>query len=113
MENGLMVFEGKQVEVFEFKGKVLFNPRDVGECLGLSNGAVRMAMSKMSEKQVIKLTNSDVNGFDIRKLANISQPEMNFEEQLKETLKLLNISIEAQKPIFRCLQCWFGIKEDI
>ena len=43
-------FENKEVEVFEFEGKVLFNPKHGGECLELTDSAVRMAMSKMNEK---------------------------------------------------------------
>lgn len=68
--NNLMIFENKEVEVFEFEGKVLFNPRHVGECLELTDSAVRMAMSKMNEKQVINLNNSNVKDIDVRKLAN-------------------------------------------
>ena len=63
-------FENKEVEVFEFEGKVLFNPRHVGECLELTDSAVRMAMSKMNEKQVINLNNSNVKDIDVRKLVN-------------------------------------------
>ena len=63
-------FENKEVEVFEFEGKVLFNPKHVGECLELTDSAVRMAMSKMNEKQVINLNNSNVKDIDVRKLAN-------------------------------------------
>ena len=64
------IFENKEVEVFEFEGKVLFNPKHVGECLELTDSAVRMAMSKMNEKQVINLNNSNVKDIDVRKLAN-------------------------------------------
>lgn len=69
----LMIFEGNQVEVFEFDGKVLFNPRHVGECLGLGYSAVRMAILEMNEKQVIKLKNSNVNMIDFRKLHNTGE----------------------------------------
>ena len=31
--NELMIFEGNNVEVFNWEDKVLFNPRDVGKCL--------------------------------------------------------------------------------
>ena len=65
--NNLMIFEGHEVEVLEVEGQVLFNPYHVGECLGLSDSAVRMAISKMTEAQVIKLKNSDVNKTDSRK----------------------------------------------
>ena len=71
--NNLMIFEGKQVEVFEFKGNALFNPKDVGKCLDLSESAVRMAIGKMNKNQVIKLTNSDVKDIDIRKLNNAGE----------------------------------------
>ena len=54
----LMIFEGNEVEVFEWYGQVLFNPRHVAECLGIKN--VKDNISKMNEKQVIKLTNSKV-----------------------------------------------------
>lgn len=59
MKNEMMLFESKQVEVFEFDGKVLFNPYHVGECLELSEEAVRKQMQRMSEKQIVKLKNSD------------------------------------------------------
>lgn len=67
MEN-LMVFEGNEVEVLEFNGKVLFNPKHVAEILGIKN--VRDNISKMNSNQVIKLTNSDVGKTDFRKLNN-------------------------------------------
>lgn len=35
--NNLMAFQGNNVEVFEFNGKVLFNPYDVGKCLDVKN----------------------------------------------------------------------------
>lgn len=68
--NNLMVFEGHNVEIFKWEGKVLFNPYNVGECLELTDSAVRMAIAKMNEKQVIKLKNSDVKDIDFRKLNN-------------------------------------------
>ncbi len=71
--NNLMNFEGHRVEIFEFNGQVLFNPYNVGECLGIKESAIRMALSKMNEKQVIKLTNLDVNNIDIRKLNNAGE----------------------------------------
>lgn len=38
-----MIFEGNKVEVFEFKGEVLFNPKDVCKCLDIkdSNDAIK------------------------------------------------------------------------
>ena len=66
--NNLMVFEGHNVEIFEWEGKVLFNPKHVAECLDIKN--VNDNIRKMNEKQVIKLTNSDVGSTDFRKLNN-------------------------------------------
>lgn len=63
MQNNLMMFEGNQVEIFEFGGQVLFNPYDVGKCLDLTESAVRKAIGNMNEKQVIKLTQSIVKDF--------------------------------------------------
>lgn len=72
-ENRLMIFENHQVEVFELDGQVLFNPYHVGECLELGESAVRMAISKMNKKQVIKVTNSKVKNIDFRKLHNTGE----------------------------------------
>ena len=69
--NNLMVFEGHNVEVFEWEGKVLFNAKHVAECLGIKN--VNDNISKMNEKQVIKLTNSKIGKTDFRKLHNTGE----------------------------------------
>lgn len=71
--NNLMIFEGNEVEVFELDGQVLFNPYHVGDCLELGESAVRMAVSKMNDKQAIKVRNSDVKNIDIRKLNNAGE----------------------------------------
>ena len=71
--NNLMIFEGHEVEAFELKGQVLFNPYHVGECLELNGDAARKAMSRMNEKQVLKITNSDVTNNHIRKLNNAGE----------------------------------------
>ena len=71
--NNIMTFEGNQVEIFELNNEVLFNPYDVGRCLDLTDTAVRMAISQMSQKQVVKLKNSDVKSIDIRKLNNAGE----------------------------------------
>lgn len=69
----LMIFEGNEVEVFEWNGKVLFNPRHVGECLDISPEGVRKAITRMNENQVIKLTNSKVTDSNFRKLHNTGE----------------------------------------
>lgn len=71
--NDLMIFEEHEVEVFELNGEVLFKPYHVGECLELSGEAVRKAVSRMNEKQVIKVRNSDVTNSNIRKLNNAGE----------------------------------------
>lgn len=73
MVSNTMIFEGHNVEVFEWEGKVLFNPYHVGECLDLSPEGVRKAITRMSEKQVKKLKNSDVTNCHIRKLNNAGE----------------------------------------
>lgn len=69
--NELMIFEGNVVEVFEFEGKVLFNPKDVGKCLDIKN--VNDAIIDFKENQKIKLKNSDIANTDIRKLNNAGE----------------------------------------
>lgn len=71
--NNIMIFENKQVEVFELNGQVLFNPYDVGECLGISKSGVRDNIALMNEKQVIKLKNSNVGNIDFRKIHNTGE----------------------------------------
>ena len=66
-------FENKEVEVFEFEGKVLFNPYHVGECLELEKSSVRNYLSKMTTNQAILLKNSNVLNKDIRKLHNTGE----------------------------------------
>lgn len=69
----LMIFEGHEVEIFELDGKVLFNPYHVGACLELSENGVKTAISKMNNKQVVKLTNSKVAKYNFRKLHNTGE----------------------------------------
>ena len=71
--NNLMIFENKPVEVFELNGQVLFNPYHVGECLEISSEGVRKAITRMSDRQVIKLKNSNVTNCHFRKLHNTGE----------------------------------------
>lgn len=66
--NNYMNFEGHNIEVFEFEGQILFNPYDVGRYLGISDDKTRKLISKMSENQIIKLENTDVENVEIRVL---------------------------------------------
>lgn len=69
--NNLMIFDGREVEVFEHKGKVLFNPKDVCKCLDIkdSNDAIK----GFNTNQKIKLKNSDTVNTLIRKLNNAGE----------------------------------------
>ena len=71
--NELMIFEGHEVEIFEIEGQVLFNPYHVGECLELSESAVRNYLARMNDKQALIVKNSDVRNKDIRKLNNAGE----------------------------------------
>lgn len=66
--NQLMSFEGNEVEIIELNGQVLFNPRHVAKCLDIVEATARGHIRNFNEKQVIKLTNSDVCLMNFRKL---------------------------------------------
>lgn len=69
--NNLMNFEGNKVEVFEFEGRVLFNPKDVAKCLDIAD--VKSSIRNFNDKQVVKLTNSKVHNIHFRKLHNTGE----------------------------------------
>lgn len=69
--SNLMIFENKQVEVFEWNGQVLFNPKHVAECLEIAD--VNSSIRNFNEKQVIKLTNSNMHNMQFRKLHNTGE----------------------------------------
>lgn len=69
--NNLMKFENNNVEVFEFKGKALFNSKDVAKCLDIAD--VNSSIRSFNEKQVIKLTNSIMHDMHFRKLHNTGE----------------------------------------
>ena len=69
--NNLMNFEGHNVEIFEWEGQVLFNPKHVAECLDIAD--VNSSIRAFNEKQVIKLKNSDMHNMQIRKLNNAGE----------------------------------------
>lgn len=71
--NNLMIFEGHEVEAFEFNEQVLFNPYHVGNCLGLVESSIRNYLANMNDKQAIKVKNSDVRNKDFRKLNNAGE----------------------------------------
>ena len=69
--NDLMVFEGSNVEIFELNGQVLFNPKHVAEILDIAD--VKSSIRGFSEKQVVKIKNSDVHNMHFRKLNNAGE----------------------------------------
>lgn len=69
--NKLMIFEGHEVEVLEFEGQVLFNPKHVAECLEIAD--VNSSIRNFNDKQVVKVKNSDVHNLHIRKLNNAGE----------------------------------------
>ena len=74
MKKEMMIFENHEVEIFELDGKVLFNPRNVAECLDIEFKTAQNHMAIMPESQVIKLTNESIShltGF--RKLNNAGE----------------------------------------
>lgn len=69
--NKLMMFEGNNVEIFEYEGRFLFNPKDVAKCLDIKD--VKSSIRNFSEKQIVKLTNSNVHNLHFRKLHNTGE----------------------------------------
>ncbi|WLD27670.1 hypothetical protein CDIFMA2_15520 [Clostridioides difficile] len=69
--NEIMNFEGKEIEVFEFEGQILFNPKHVAECLDISD--VNSSIRKFNDNQVVKLTNSKMHNMQFRKLHNTGE----------------------------------------
>ena len=69
----IKIFDGHNVEVIEVNGNILFNPYNVGECLGINEVTVRRHIQKMNGKQVVKLRNSEVHNMNIRKLNNAGE----------------------------------------
>lgn len=69
----IKIFDGHNVEVIEVNGNILFNPYNVGECLGINEVTVRRHIQKMNRKQVVKLRNSEVHNMNIRNLNNAGE----------------------------------------
>ena len=72
MENDLKIFEfeNKTVECFFLDDEPLFNPYDVGKCLGMSEATVKFHLADMDEDEKIILENSEVGLTNFRKLNN-------------------------------------------
>lgn len=61
MTNEMMIFEGHIVEIIEVNGDVLFNPKNVVECLDIEFKTAQNHMSLMNERQVVKVTNEMIS----------------------------------------------------
>lgn len=120
MDN-LMTFENKSVEAFELNGHALFNPYHVGECLEISPEGVRKAITRMSYKQVIKLTNSDVTNCHIRKLNNAGENfltesgvyKLIFKSHKKEAEKFQDWVTDEVLPTIRKTDGYIGNAEEM
>lgn len=71
--NDLKVFEGKEVEVLDYNGKILFNPKQIAKCLEIGDSGLRNHLSEMNDFKRFKLKNSDVLLKDFRKLNNAGE----------------------------------------
>lgn len=102
MNKSLFDFKGNKVEIFEYKGEILFNPKDVAKCIGITESTLRDHISKFTKTQVVKLKNkdiSDVGIIDFRKLNNAGE---NF---LKEP-GLYKLIFKSHKPEAEEFQDW-------
>lgn len=73
IDNNHCLFEGHEVEMVELNGEILFNAKDIAELLEMSDVTVRRHIQGMSEKQVVKLKNSNVQNLNFRKLHNTGE----------------------------------------
>ena len=68
-----LFFETNPVDVIILDGRPLFDPYNIGACLGIAPQTIRKHMGNMSDKQVVTITNmtsADVNVTGIRKFNN-------------------------------------------
>lgn len=71
--NNLFNFKGNEVEIFEYKDEILFNPKDVAKCIDIKD--VKSSIRNFNKNQKIKITNNDlkVHDIDFRKLHNTGE----------------------------------------
>lgn len=116
-----MVFENNEVEIIEFNGVILFNPRHVGICLDMEEVTVRRHIQSMSDKQVIKLTNTAVHSMNIRKLNNTGENflteagvyKLVFKSRKPEAEKFTDWMAEVVLPSIRKTGSFSTLKENI
>ena len=101
MQNDLKIFEfeNKTVECIFLDDEPLFNPYDVGICLGIKETTVRDHLAEMDDEERILLKNSDVVNLAIRTFNNRG------EVFLKEP-GLYHLIFESRKPEAKKFKKW-------
>ena len=87
-------FDGNEVEIFEYKGEILFNPKDVAKCLDISVITVRDHIRRFNENQVIKLTNKNILEVGLTNFRKLNNAGENF---LKEA-GVYKLIFKSRKP---------------
>lgn len=97
--NELFVFDGNEVEVFNYDGEILFNPKDVGKCLDISD--VKSVIRNFNSNQKIKISNNDlkVHNIHFRKLHNTG-------EQFLKEAGIYKLIFKSRKPNAEKFQDW-------
>ena len=55
MSSKVLKFNEKDMEVINYRGKLLFNPKNFAECVGLQDSSIKQKIAKMDKTQVVKL----------------------------------------------------------
>ena len=100
--NNLFNFKGNEVEIFEYKGEILFNPRDIAKCIGITESTLRDHISKFTKTQVIKLKNKDILDVGLIDFLKLNNAGENF---LKEP-GLYKLIFKSEKPEAEEFQDW-------
>ena len=97
--NELFVFDGNEVEIFNYDGEILFNPKDVGKCLDIAD--VKSVIRNFNSNQKIKLSNNDlkVHNIHFRKLHNTG-------EQFLKEAGIYKLIFKSRKPDAEKFQDW-------
>ena len=95
-------FDGNEVEIFEYKGEILFNPKDVAKCLDISVITVRDHIRRFNENQVIKLTNKNILEVGLTNFRKLNNAGENF---LKEA-GVYKLIFKSRKPDAEKFQDW-------
>ena len=98
----LFNFEGNNVEVFEYAGEILFNPKDVGKCLDMAESTIKDHARKMNKNQIIKLTNKDILKDGLTNFRKLNNAGENF---LKES-GVYKLIFKSRKPSAERFQDW-------